>query len=366
MKKSLLALAVLGAFAGAASAQTNVTIYGIADVGIQYTNWDIPEVRDDSQTAMTSGIRNGSRLGFKGSEDLGGGLSAIFTLENGFDIDNGNLGQGGRLFGRQAWVGLNGGFGAVKFGRQNTPIHNALDSIDPFGTGLAGNIENTFNGGAGDVRMSNTINYSLPTNLGGFYGEAAYGFGEAVGSMSINRQVGLSFGYANGPIKAVLAYHNAKGATEAAESNRTVMVGGTYDFGVVKAHGAFASNKGAIASSNGFVTSVLALETPAATPADLAADFGTGIKSRDGMLGVSAPVGGAGNALASWQRKDYRDLPAGVDSTVDVFAVGYVHNLSKRTNVYTSLARSTWEVEVPGASDEAKATVFNVGLQHRF
>ncbi|RZI41890.1 porin [Herbaspirillum sp. HC18] len=114
MKKSLLALAVLGAFAGVASAQTNVSIYGVADVGIERTKLSPGQ----STTRLSSGIQSGSRLGFKGSEDLGGGMSAIFALENGYDISNGALGQGGLLFGRQAWVGLNGGFGAVKFGRQ--------------------------------------------------------------------------------------------------------------------------------------------------------------------------------------------------------------------------------------------------------
>ena len=117
MKKSLLALAVLGAFAGAASAQTNVTVYGLVDAGIQRTDTD----NSGARWGLDSGLQSGNRLGFKGSEDLGGGLSAIFTLESGFNLDDGTQAQGGRLFGRQAWVGLNGGFGTVKFGRQYTP-----------------------------------------------------------------------------------------------------------------------------------------------------------------------------------------------------------------------------------------------------
>src|ERR1700730_16325238 len=128
MKKTLLALAVLGAFAGAASAQTNVTVYGIVDAGVQYKNDGNPAGKTLS---LQSGIQNGSRLGFKGTEDLGGGLSAIFTFENGFNVDDGTLGQGNRLFGRQAWVGLNGGFGTVKLGRQQTALYYALTEIDP-------------------------------------------------------------------------------------------------------------------------------------------------------------------------------------------------------------------------------------------
>ncbi|MGH8807171.1 MAG: porin, partial [Noviherbaspirillum sp.] len=184
----------MGAFTGAASAQTNVTIYGLVDVAISRF--------DTSATSATWSLdggnftKNGSRLGFKGSEDLGGGLSAIFTLENGFTADNGQLGQGGRIFGRQAFVGLSGGFGTVKFGRQNTPMHVAIDTIDPFGTGMTGNVENIFN--AAGVRMDNTVNYSL--SAAGFTGQFAYGFGEVAGNNSANRVMGLGLGYANGPI----------------------------------------------------------------------------------------------------------------------------------------------------------------------
>jgi predicted porin len=345
MKKSLLALAVLGAFAGAASAQINVTIYGIADVGIQRTDTNAAGV--DPTWTLEPGIRNGNRLGFKGSEDLGGGLSAIFTLENGFNIDNGALGQGGatfttpaatRIFGRQAWVGLSSSsIGAIKLGRQYTPMHIALDSVDPFGTGLAGNIENVFN--AYGIRMDNTINYSTP-NFGGFSGQVAYGLGEQTGGFSANRQVGASVGYANGPVNAVLAYHQAKpvaGATAAgslADDSRTYMLGATYDFRVAKAHAAFASNKSdnAVGAEDG--------------------------KSRDWMLGVSAPVG-AGSVLASFIRHDDRFGAAPADA--DQYALGYVHNLSKRTNLYTSLAKLNRK---PAGSVDAN--VFNVGVQHRF
>src|SRR5688572_1099677 len=102
MKKSLLACAILGAFTGAAFAQTSVTIYGVVDAGVERYDNDATDV-----IRLSSGIQSGSRLGFRGSEDLGGGLSAIFTLESGFNIDDGTMGQGGRLFGRQAFVGVN-------------------------------------------------------------------------------------------------------------------------------------------------------------------------------------------------------------------------------------------------------------------
>jgi predicted porin len=332
MKKSLLALAVLGAFAGAASAQTNVTIYGVADVGISRN--DSGAATNDTTWSLDSGIQSGSRLGFKGTEDLGGGLSAIFTLENGYGIDNGTLGQGGRIFGRQAFVGLSGGFGTVKFGRQYTPIFQALDSIDPFGTGLAGDISRVF--AAYGVRMDNTINYSM--SAAGFSGQFAYGLGEVAGERSASQQIGLGLGYSNGPINVQFAYHDANNATNTGDSN-TILVGGTYDFRVVKAHLGLAQN-----------------ETDAAGV--------TTAKSRDLMLGVSAPVG-AGTVLASFIRKDNRLVG---NSDADQWAIGYTHGLSKRTNLYTSYSRTKNDAgsALNSAGAGLDSNVFNVGIRHKF
>jgi predicted porin len=329
MKKSLLALAMLGAFAGAASAQTNVTIYGIVDAAITRT--------DTNKTSATWSLdssgqfnKNGSRLGFKGSEDLGGGLSAIFTLENGFGADNGTLQQGGRLFGRQAFVGLQGSFGAVKLGRQYTPMHLALDSIDPFNTGFAGNIENLFNGAG--VRTDNTLNYSL--TAGAFSGQLGYTLGEVPGDNSANRQWSAGLGYANGPINVQFAYQDAKRnpAVAATTDNKIALLGATYDFSVAKVHAAIQSDKSetAIATTN---------------------------KKRNWMLGVSAPVG-AGSVMASFIRSDDR-LASNADN--DQYAIGYLHNLSKRTNVYTSFAKINDKSAV-----NTDTNIFNVGLQHKF
>ena len=136
MKKSLLALAILGAFAGAASAQTSVTLYGVVDGGIAY---------EDNGTAAGSVLRveNGgqstSRFGFKGTEDLGGGLSALFVLENGFLVGTGAMSTANVLFNRQSWVGLKGGYGTTRLGRQETLVYAAYNKgFDPFGRGLAG------------------------------------------------------------------------------------------------------------------------------------------------------------------------------------------------------------------------------------
>src|SRR5690606_13992773 len=127
MKKSLLALAIFGAFAGTASAQSSVTIYGIVDTGIAHI-----DNGGDSVNAMRSGNNNSSRIGFKGAEDLGNGLKTTFVLENGINTDDGTGNAG---FSRISYIGLEGGFGKVRLGKQNTPIKEALSKIDPFGTG---------------------------------------------------------------------------------------------------------------------------------------------------------------------------------------------------------------------------------------
>lgn len=325
MKKSLLALAMLGAFAGAASAQTNVTIYGIVDAAIE---WNNPSGANNTTWSMTDGNsnfnKNGSRLGFKGSEDLGGGLSAIFQLENGFNVDSGV--QAGALFGRQAFVGLKGNFGTVKLGRQYNPMFGALDTIDPFNVGFTGDMSRVFN--PNGARTNNTINYSYSN--AGLSAEVAYALGEAPGNFGAGRQWGLGLGYANGPLNVQFAYTNDHGTVATPAETKTLLVGGVYDLGVAKVHAGFQTDKNDVAGGN---------------------------NDRNWMLGVSAPVG-AGQVLASYVRGDDRTA---TNADVDQLGVGYVHNLSKRTNVYTSFAHQ---------NDKSAANldnnVFNVGVQHRF
>lgn len=362
MKKSILALALTGAFAGTAVAQTSVTIYGVADVAISRTDTNTTE----PVWALASGQQNGSRIGFRGTEDLGGGLSAIFTLENGYNIDTGALGQGGRLFGRQAFVGLSStGFGTIKFGRQYTLNHDALNVFDPFGTNLAGNTENSIPGTAGlgfpglpyfwagsvvalgtatpasglvvgtspnvDVRVDNSIVYQT-NKLGGFTGALQYGLGEQAGSFSNGRQLAISGTFSNGPIAAVATYTNARNTTGAIDQ-KSYLLGGTYNFGVAKLHAGYQDNE---------------LESGAATL----------LETRTFLLGATVPVG-AGNVLASWIRADDKNS----DAQSDQIALGYTHPLSKRTNLYTSAA---WQKTEAPARADVKATIFNAGIRHLF
>jgi predicted porin len=332
MKKSLLALAALSAFAGVASAQTNVTIYGTADAGLVRQSGGAA----GSVTKLDSGVYYGNRLGFKGTEDLGGGLSAKFQLESGFNLDNGSLAQGANvLWGRQAFVGLQGGFGSVTMGRQYTPLYVALERLDPFSAGLTGAATNLMSPGANRTSTNNALVYSAPT-LGGFSADLQYGFGEVPGSTSGNRAIGLGLGYANGPVAVKLAYNNANNATATANA-KTTLLGGTYDFGVAKAHLAYARNTG------------------------------SGVDSNDALVGVSVPFG-ASKVLVSYINKNDKSA---ANQDANQIAIGYTYDLSKRTTLYTSYSRinnkngATYLVgDATGTGSGDKG--FAAGIAHKF
>ena len=186
MQKKLIALAVASLASGAAFAQTNVTLYGIADAGYVYSQGDAVINGTNKFSGVQSGLLSGSRLGFRGEEALGNGLKAIFTLEYSLNIDNnsgiGNT-QGGGLNARQQFVGLSSGFGTIALGRQYSPGYQATANNDPaagaafepqsFMTAQAGNTI-TPNSAA---RWDNALTYTSP-NWGGFTGKAIYSFGE--------------------------------------------------------------------------------------------------------------------------------------------------------------------------------------------
>jgi len=221
MKKSLLALAVLGAFAGAAQAQSSVTIYGIVDTGVTYANnvGTGQGKATGSQFAMKSGILQGSRLGFKGVEDLGGGLSAVFQVEAGFDNTNGANSVSGTLFNRKSVVGLSGDFGTVLMGRQTDVLDDigGLTSVADFG-GMTNNV------GTGLARLqgqrsNNSIRYNT-TNMNGLTGSLYYAIGGEAGSNSNGQAFGAGGMYQNGPLSLGAGYYQSKSGT----SNNTTAV----------------------------------------------------------------------------------------------------------------------------------------------
>lgn len=215
MKKSLLALAVLGAFAGAAHAQSAVTIYGIVDTGVVYqSKVATAGGGTGSKFGLNSGVIQGSRLGFKGTEDLGGGLSALFNLEVGFSNDTGGLqgsdaATGSNLFRRKSVVGLSGGFGTVLLGRQTdyADTISAYTSVQDFG-GWTGNVGHNLDRLEG-TRTNNSVSYTT-NNLAGFTGNLIYGFGETAGQTSSGQSFGGGLKYDNGPLGLGLNYYQSK------------------------------------------------------------------------------------------------------------------------------------------------------------
>ena len=363
MMKSVLALAVLGAISTGAFAQTNnVTIYGILDEGYVWEGGNTA----GNVSKLSSGVGSGSRLGFKGTEDLGGGLSALFVLENGFQADTGAMGQNNTLFGRQAFVGLTStSAGTVTLGRQYTPEYLVLTAADPFGTGFAGDAKNLFaQTGDASTRMTNSIKYASP-NFSGFTAEAAYGFGEVADSTGSLRQYGLAAGYANGPLWARVGYHNRSTNTTAApvvtgnDNAKNTILAATYDFTVVKAHFAYAWNKGVASSPLRNTGNPFGLVP--ATSAVASTD------SQDLLLGATVPFG-PHKILASYIHKNDKNA---ANNDADQYAIGYLYSLSKRTDLYTAYAyiknKNNASYTVGNAIDSGTGNkAFNLGIRHLF
>lgn len=228
MKKIVIALAVLGAYAGAAQAQSsNVTIYGALDAYVE---------SGDNGQARVNRVQNGgatpSRIGFRGTEDLGGGLKAIYSLETGINVDDGSAAQGGLLFGRQAFVGLSGNFGTVTAGRQYTPMF-MTNLLYTLGGGMGwGNAANYFLEPPA-ARANNALQYASP-NMNGFVFKAMYGLGEnsAPGAGKIGNTRAASGQYDSGGLSLNLSHMDR--ITTAANSDTWSTLGASYDFKVVK------------------------------------------------------------------------------------------------------------------------------------
>ena len=337
MKKSLIALAVLAA-SGAAMAQSSVTLYGVADVAVTHVNGN------DNWTGLSSGANKTSRLGFRGVEDLGGGLKANFVLEGGINLDTGDGKSGGATdsgfqFKRQSTVGLAGNFGEVRLGRELTAAYNATARYDVFGSvgiahsqlwddgkSLAFSTAPATLGEPVDPyhyttnqRVSNAITYVSP-DFSGFKVAANYGFGEVAGKNSDGRYFGGGLTYDNGPLSLGLGaerLNSGAGAAMQSQSTNDITawsLGGSYDLGVAKLLAAYRQS----------------------TAKDVAILGATSdLKNRGYMLAVTAPVG-PGLVRAAYNR--YETKFDGEKGVTDQFGLGYVYNLSKRTSVYGTYA----------------------------
>ena len=355
MKKSLIALAVLAA-SGAAMAQSSVTLFGIVDTGVGYIDNGGNEVAGSTagqnKYGMTTSGNATSRLGFRGVEDLGGGLKAGFWLEGQIDGDDGNA--AGFNFKRRSTLSLMGGFGEVRLGRDMTPGYSKFISYDLFGQVGMGQFlgwsSKLYGADVGGVRADNMLSYYTP-NFGGFTAGVSYGFGEDTASSKTNRYVGGYVAFDNGPISVALAMDKNNGnlpTTPAVNGDRTqVSLGGSYDFGMLKAS--------ALVQQVEFEPTV-----------------GTGkVKVDNWALGLSAPVG-PGTVKAQYASYDLKDS----SNEAQQLSVGYVYDLSKRTAVYgtvsflknkgaSAVSLGGNGLPLGGASGENQ-TGYQVGIRHAF
>ena len=365
MKKTLISLAVLAAASNVAYAQSSVTIYGIVDAGIVSERGGKASV-----TKVSSGVGSASRLGFKGTEDLGSGLSAVFVLEGGILVDTGASDVAGSIANRQSFVGLKSATaGSLTLGRQYTPWYNTITQVaDPFAAGYAGSAKNLMGASGNNVRTSNSLVYATPS-FQGFNGEVSYSLGEQSGDSKAGRQFGASLGYANGPLTVRLAHNNknndaasATGVTPVLPAadralGRNTLLAANYDFQVVKAFVSYGQNKGLNSSPLPNATNPVGYTVPPVQSGD----------SRDALVGATVPVG-SGVIMASYIYKDDRES---FNRDSNQIALGYSQNLSKRTSAYVAFAKiknkngagytvgNNTEV---GSGDKA----FNLGVRHAF
>ncbi|AKU20898.1 porin [Massilia sp. NR 4-1] len=316
--------------AGGAGAQTNITVYGSMDLGIVHESGG-PKA---AGWTVQSGVEAGSRLGFKGTENLGGGLQALFVLESGIAGDTGGSRPGGLAFGRQTLVGLSGGFGTVKLGRQFNLLTYALMDVDPFGGGHEGAYSNIM---FSDFRTSNGIYYTTPT-MQGFKASLTYAPGETPGNSKAKRETGLALEYQRGPLFAVFAHRTLEDATGSSR-NKVSFAGATYQVGAFKGALGYAVNK----------------------------DPAMAMDSRDLIVGATCEHGPS-TYLVSWIRHNDR---SGLDQDANQAAIGYTFALSKRTDLYSSYSRINNKNGAPftvGNAIEVGSGKrgFAAGINHKF
>jgi predicted porin len=366
MKKSLLALAVLGAFAGVASAQSSVTLYGTLDVNGRYVKTD---GQSRSLSQGTDGI-NSSQLGFRGIEDLGGGLKAGFVLLTGVNPDSGTAST--KFFNRRSTVSLMGNFGEVRLGRDYVPTFWNMTVFDAFGTNGLGDsthVRQIYNG----TRSDNSIGYFLPSGIGGLYGQ--FMAAAAEGGTTLDRParyLGGRIGFAAGPFDIAFAASQERfsntyivgtgagsgtaagaplggGSTASSgTTQKTYNLGGSFDLGVVKLMGYYDR------------------ETL------------NNLKEDTGSISAVVPLG-QGEFHVGYDRSKLKGLNSTAvipsATSVDQIKVGYVYNLSKRTAIYGAAARmdnkQNTRLTLPGSNGGlttpgGKSQGAEVGLRHFF
>jgi predicted porin len=288
-----------------------ITLYGLLDAGVGYSRQD----GSDSDLTLDSGVSEDSRFGIRGTEALGSGLTAKFELESGIDLGTGTPADEGRFFDRAAWVGIEGGFGDLRLGRQATFAHDWFGEVSPFENDFKqAGVTNIFGFDAVGERIDNAVFYRLP-EFGGFEAGVGYSFnaeGPEVPGQE-NRVLTVGLRYTAGALVAVAAYELGRDADQDAAPGRAdirnLSVGATYEFSQFKLHAGYGRLK-----NRDYIASALT--------------------EKAWLVGATVSVG-PGEVLAAYQRVAERNTNEfGLDSTRDGVALAYLHPLSKRTTLY--------------------------------
>ena len=377
-KKTLAAVAVLGAFAGSAFA-ANVTMYGIIDTGLGYTSTDKGYGEDVNKFDMRSGQNSASRFGVKGEEDLGNGVKVGFSLENGFSSDDGKLSTANRLFDREALLYVAGDFGELGMGRQgelasgNGRYGLFGGKVSPFSTGWSDIAGHKYVMGAGFGRMDNSVTYKTPT-CAGFNVLAQYSFKKdneseeykdnREGSSAVDRQYALGASFTAGDLylTGIVTQTNLQSlGKKDVEDPLTVSLGGNYDFGVAKLYVATQYFK----DSDLSVKQIDRYDGKSnKTGCQDASQFdGFGLS-----VGADVPAfGGTAKVLVGYMDAEDQSTAA-QDVQRYTFSVGYEYPLSKRTFVYGGAGyyMDSYDKVDVGHDDKASVAAVNAGLVHKF
>ena len=315
MKKSLIALAVLGT-AGAASAQSSVTVYGRVDLSLAQQADSIKdrEVRNGS----------GSRLGFRGVEDLGGGLKAVFQIEHRLNADTGTQTNATRFWEGKSIVGLEGGFGRVVLGREENPAYTfGQTPADPWGTDTVAANTSIINGRVGSTRYSDSVNYRFSAAGFSFGAQVAEAASNAVGDAQ-KRPFSAGAAYSAGPIFVGVGFENPSDTDD-----RWASINGSYNLGFLKLGAFYGSGKNTAAQ-----------------------------KVQSYLVSATAPLGG-GELRASYGELKNKDLSVKLDKQT---GLGYHYFLSKRTTVYADLVNERRD----NMAANLEKTGFDLGIKHNF
>lgn len=323
MKKSLTALAVLVA-SGAAMAQSSVAIYGRVDLSVGSTK----ELDKSSQTKLMDGNLTGTRLGFRGTEDLGGGLKANFKIEHRFDADTGVAED--PMWKGESTVGLAGNFGEIKLGRSLT-LYDDVRALSNKASALDSNFTPSGNGvfkSGGDYsgRFSNKFSYSLP-EVGGFYAGVDYALDEDPATEA--NMLGGKIGYKVGPMEVAMGLQKEEGT-----DSDYVLVAGAYDFGALNLSGGYNQRKGNDASGD----------------------------DTEYTLGVAVPMGAVIVSLGYAHSET--KVGSATTSKASGFGIGASYTLSKRTKLYGGMR--TNKTENGAGAKTVDDRLVAVGIRHDF